>query len=478
MRSAAGSAARIPTLNKLGYGVGNLAYSIPYQATASYLIFFSTAILKIPATLAGAAVFLSLAWDAVTDPLIGYLSDNTESRRFGRRHGYILIGGLTTAALTFVLWSIGTTGSVWTRFALLLLVVLLLRTTLTVIYIPYLALGGELSTDYDERSSIQGVRAAFYLAGMLVALAGVPMIFFRATAEFPRGQLNPDVYPRMGMVLGLLAALATVVTFFATKKSIQHLPNRTAEMKRRGLSAFNLWSDFAAALRNRDLLMLVIMIFLIEFGFQLGIGIGIHVNTYTYKLSGPMIGLLALVILGTSVISQPFWVWFTRRFEKRTALMAGLLIGAAGFIGAPWVHVWWKLFPLDVRTLPLTLSIFMVAAGLGNGAFMSIPNSMVADTADVEEARSGKRDEGLFFGIYTFAYKFGVGLSLLASGVVLDAVGFDPHASVQSAATEFNLAMVPTYFLLFFCPLTILCIVNYRITRSRWRAIQQQLGRT
>jgi Na+/melibiose symporter-like transporter len=477
MPSAGSNVARVPTLHKIGYGVGNLAYSIPYQATASYLIFFATAILKIPATLAGVAVFISLAWDALVDPVFGYLSDNTESRRFGRRHQYILIGGFSAALLTVALWSIRESGSMWTRFALLLFVVLVLRTSLTVLNIPYLALGGELSSDYDERSSIQGMRAVFYLAGMIVALVGAPILIFGSTPEFPRGQLNPAVYPRMGIAFCVLGVIATLITYFATKRYIPLLPQRTPEMRQRKTSFGNLARDFVGALRNRDLLMVVLMIFFIEVGFQLGIGIGFHVNTYTYRLSGPIIGLLALIILGTSVISQPFWVRFTRKYEKRTALVVGLIVGAVGFIGAPWAHVWWKLFPIDPNTLPMTLGVFMFVAGLGNGAFMSIPNAMIADTADAEEAKSGKRDEGLFFGMYVFAYKLGAGLSLLASGIVLDIIGFDPNARTQSAATEFNLAMVPTYFLLVFSPLTILCILNYTITRARWRATQEALGR-
>ena len=149
------------------------------------------------------------------------------------------------------------------------------------------------------------------------------------------------------------------------------------------------------------------MIFVLEAGFQFGINIGIHVNTYTYGLTGPQIGILGLTVLGASVLSQPFWLWFTKRFEKKTALVAGLAIGFVGFVGAPWTHVWWKLFPIDGGRVVLTLALFMFVAGIGNGAFMSIPNSMTADAADLEELRSGKRDEGLYFGVYIFAYKLG-----------------------------------------------------------------------
>jgi GPH family glycoside/pentoside/hexuronide:cation symporter len=217
------------------------------------------------------------------------------------------------------------------------------------------------------------------------------------------------------------------------------------------------------------------MIFVIETGFQFGIAIGIHVNTYTYGLSGPLIGLLALIVLGTSIVSQPFWVAFTKRFEKRTALAAGLLIGSVGFIGAPWAHVWWKVFPIQASTLPWTLGIFMFIAGVGNGAFMSIPNAMVSDAADLQEARTGKRDEGLYFGLYTFAYKVGASISLVLSGVVLGLIGFDASSPVQTEATKFHLAMVPTYLLLATGPFALLFILRYGITRERWRQTREAL---
>jgi GPH family glycoside/pentoside/hexuronide:cation symporter len=482
VRSEAPSAAltaasgRVPTLHRLGYGVGNVAFSLPYQAVASLLVFFTTAILKIPPAAAGVAIALTIVWDAAIDPLLGYLSDNTEGGRWGRRHPYLLVGGLLVAVLTVALWSIPPGSSAAYRFWAVFLLVTLAKTALSVYSIPYLALGGELSRDYDERAAIQGYRAAFYLVGMIAAIAGATLIFFRSTPEFPRGQLNPAVYPKMGIAFAVAVLVTAAVCFVTTWRYIPRLPRRTEEMRRRKTSVANLIADFVGALRNRDLRMLVLMIFVIEAGFQFGIAIGFHTNTFTYGMAGPMIGLLTLIVLGTSVLSQPLWVAFTRRYEKKTALTVGLLVGMVGFVGAPWTHVWWKLFPVEGPSLAVSLGIFMVFAGLGNGAFMSIPNAMVADAADVEELRTGKRDEGLYFGMYSFAYSAGVSISTLASGFALEAIGFDPHAKVQSASTRFNLAMVPTYLLLATAPFALLFIARYAIDRKRWREIQTALA--
>jgi GPH family glycoside/pentoside/hexuronide:cation symporter len=469
--AAADLPARVPTLSKLGYGVGNVAYSLPYQATATFFIFYATAVLKIPPGIAGIAIAASSIWDAVIDPLIGFLSDNTRSRRYGPRHPYLLAGGLLIAALTALVWSVSPHAfRYWTVFLWLIL----LKTALATYYIPYLALGGDLASDYGERSVIQGIRAAFYLAGMILAIAGATFLFFRSTPAYPRGQLNPAAYPRMGVAFSAVVIVAMLIGILATRRYIPSISRRTARM---ASTSAGWLENLFQGLRNRDLLMLVLMIFVLEAGFQFGIAIGIHVNTYTYGLSGPMIGVLTMIVLGTSVLSQPFWVWFTKRYEKKTALVAGILIGFVGFIGAPWTHVWWKLFPIQASTLPWTLGIFMVAAGLGNGAFMSVPNSMISDAADLEELRTGRRDEGLYFGLYTPAYKFGVMISLLLSGFALAFIGFNPNLRVQSEATKFQLAMVPTYLLLATAPFALFFILRYGITRERWTQIHAELER-
>jgi len=337
---------------------------------------------------------------------------------------------------------------------------------------PYNALGAELSTDYDERSSIQGYRALFYIFGMILAIAGSTMVFFRSTAEFTRGQLNPAAYPRMGTAIAVIVLLTAAVTYFSTKRYIPSLPRRSAEMRKEKASLRRLFTDLQHSLQNHDFLMVGLMIFIIEVGFQLGIAIGIHVNTYCYRLTGPQIGILGLTILGVSILSQPFWVWFTKKFDKKQAVIVGMIVGLIGFIGAPWSHIWWKVFPIQPETIVYSLGIFNILAGIGNGAFMSIPYSMVADTADAEEVRTGKRDEGLYFGMYTFAYKLGTSISIFSSGFLLSGIGFNPDLVQQSPDTIFNLAMMPTYFLLCISPFALYFISKYRITRERYREIQ------
>jgi Na+/melibiose symporter-like transporter len=470
------SATGISSLGKLGYGVGCIGYSLPHQIIAASFLLYATAILKLPALWAGVIIAVSAVWDAVSDPLMGFLSDNTSNRRFGRRHLYLLIGGISVSLLTWVFWSVDVDLSLTVKLILLFVLVLLVKTALTVYVVPFNALGGELSTDYDERSSIQSYRGIFYLLGMIIALAGSNIFFFRSTAEYPKGQLNPAAYPTMGLCFCVIGLTAVLMTFFATLRYVPDLP-QPRPSDGRGSPIRSLLPDLGSAFANRDFRALALMIFIVEVGFQITIAIGYHVNTYTYKLPGPIIGIHGLVILGCSVLSQPFWLWVTRKWDKKTALIMGMFCAFFGFFGAPIAHVALRLFPIDAPSLPYTLGIFFAFGGLGNGAFMSVPYSMVADTVDADQVSSGLRKEGLYFGIYTFAYKLGTSISLVTSGIVLHMVGFDPDLAVQSEATRFNLAVTPALLLLVFSPFALWSLTRYRLDRGRYAEIRAQLDR-
>jgi GPH family glycoside/pentoside/hexuronide:cation symporter len=463
---------RVGVATKLGYGIGCIAYSLPYQILASVFLLFATAILRVPALWAGAIIAVTAVWDAISDPLMGAISDNTVSR-LGRRHPYIIAGGILVALLTWGLWSIDPAASQTVKILILLFLVLALKTALTIFVAPYNALGGELSTDYDERSSVQSYRALFYLVGMILALVGSNMYFFRSTPDYPRGQLNPAAYPALGATFAVVALVATAVTVVATRRFIPLLPGKSDVRGSRMAGLGSLRKNLRSALANRDFVALATTIFVIEVGFQIGIAIGFHVNTYTYRLPGPVIGILGLTVLGTSILSQPFWVWFSRRHNKKTSLWLGLALGFTGFLGGPFTHVFWPIFPLDIASLPFTLGGFLILAGLGNGAFMSIPYAMVADAADAEELRTGTRDEGLYFGLYTFAYKFGTSISLVGSGIALHLIGFDASAPAQSDGTRYWLAMTPAWLLILTVLPVIFTLRRYTIDRERQHEIRR-----
>lgn len=331
---------------------------------------------------------------------------------------------------------------------------------------PYYALGGSMSSDYDVRSSLQGYRAAFHVVGMILAIVGIQILLFPSTAEFPRGQLNPAAYPKIGIAVAVITLVIAIIAYFMIPKDY----GDSTEGK-----APRLWTQIKGALKNKSFRAILIVIFLIETTFQITIAIGTHVNTFTYHLNGPQMGILGLALLGMSVLSQPLWVFLSKRFEKRTVLVMGMVVGLIGFVGMPWAHVWFGWLPLDAPSSLWTLAAFSMLAGIGNGAFMSIPFSMVADSADSGQLATDRRQEGLYFGLYTFSYKLGIAFSVFLGGVLLDVIGFNGALTEQTAATSFQLAMVPSWLLVAISPFIVWAALRYRIDRATQSDVLAQI---
>jgi Na+/melibiose symporter-like transporter len=459
----------LPVSRKLGYGLGAIAYSVPNQIMASFFLFYVTVVLHISPMVAGVIVAISVIWDAITDPWVGHISDRTQSARFGRRHLYLMIGGLGTALGTAFLWSISPEASEVYKIIMLLVLVLFTKTMLTFYGAPYFAIGGTLSNNYDERSSIQSYRATFHIIGMIIAVAGMTVIFFRTTAEYPKGQLNPEAYPAMGYTIAIITLVIAFISVVIIPKDRKQPSKQELEQKTK------VWSLAYNSLKNSNFRAIILMIFLLEIAFQVSISIGFHVSTYTYNLTGPQIGLIGLTVLVFSILSQPFWVHLSRRLEKKTALIMGMFFGIGGFAGMPLAFVGLEWLPLNHPQTVMFMVAFSVISGIGNGAFMSLPFSMVADTVDQSEIKSGQRQEGLYFGMYNFAYKAGISISVLIGGILLEVIGFDSALTEQTATTAYNLAMVPTWLLLALSPIIYWAASKYQLDRKSHNAILDTL---
>ncbi len=460
---------RLPVSQKLGYGLGAIAYSVPNQIMASFFLFYVTAILHVEPLVAGVIVAISVLWDAITDPWLGHVSDRTQSARFGRRHLFLMIGGVGTALGTALLWSISSESSELYKITMLLVFVLFTKTMLTFYGAPYFAIGGTISKNYDERSSIQSYRATFHLIGIMIAVAGMTIIFFKSTSEYPKGQLNPEAYPAVGYTVALITVVIALIATVIIPK------DRTQPSTQEPEQNTKVWAMAFDSLKNPNFRAIILMIFLLEIAFQVSISIGFHVSTYSYNLTGPEIGLVGITVLVFSILSQPLWVHLSRRFEKKTALIVGMFFGIAGFAGLPLMFVGLEWLPLNhTMTVPLMMG-FSAISGIGNGAFMSLPFSMVADTVDQSEIKTGRRQEGLYFGMYNFAYKAGISISVLIGGILLDIIGFDSTLTEQSVTTTYNLAMVPMWMLIALSPAIYWVASKYQLDRKKHSEILANL---
>ncbi len=417
-----------------GYGTGNIGYGLISQMLTSYLVFYATAVLRMPGRLIGLIFFISVAWDAVSDPIMGYLSDHTRSR-FGNRHLYIILGTIAVSITNLILWNIDPARSVDSKFIWLLVAVLLTKTFLTIFFTPYSALGAELSNDYNTRSLVQAIKTAFFLVAIAFASAGFMFVFFAPTAEFPIGQLNPKAYSNISILTSIVMIGTGISTYISTKRFIQPVPPKnTASTKENRL---NFMKTLRFCLVQKDYRSVLLGYLFTNLASAMISTIGLHTFTYTFLLNNFQIGTVFGLQFIISILSQPIWAKIGSRIEKSNAVRLGLKIS---ILGCTLLFVS-TIFRNQVMNHYQFLFLYAVVIGFGTGGLFSLPLSMIADTVDVQEFETGERNEGIYFGLLTFAYKISQSLAILLLGFVLDFIHFDSTLPVQTPGTAILLGV-------------------------------------
>ncbi len=413
---------------KIGYGMGNFSYGIVSQMIGFYIVFYATSVLGISGGLVGLAVSISVIWDAVTDPIMGYISDITKSKRFGRRHGYILFGVIAMAITTLFLYSINPSWSNTTKFNLLLILLLLSKTFTTIYITPLSALAAELSDNYEEKTSIQSIKIVFFLSGIISTTGMGLAVFFNPTKTYPNGQLNPQAYQNMGIAVAILALAFGLVSFFSTFKYIPNLPK---PINSDGHSLRSIFRSMLETLKNSNYRLILIGYLFTNIAPAIFSTIGLHVYTYTFQLSNKEISLLFGIQFAVCIITQPIWLMIARRIDKKPTVMLGLIISMFGSLLFAFLAIFHTVFTGNVYAM----IPFTILSGLGLAALFSLPPSMIADTVDVEELNTGERKEGTYFGLVTLANKLSQAVAIFMLGNLLDLVNFNTEAVIQPKST-------------------------------------------
>jgi Na+/melibiose symporter-like transporter len=407
---------------KLAYGVGELAKGVEDAATNLFVLFFFSQVLGLPSWVVGASMGVSLAVDAVADPLMGSWSDGYR-HRWGRRHPFLLVSALPVGisfALLFSPPALGTPGLV----AWMAVILLVHRLALTVFFVPHLALGAELSDDYDERTGIAAVRVFFTYLGAAAMVASGRAVFFRPTRAFPNGQLDPAAYPRMGLAFGTCMIVAVLLSTFGTWRRIPFLPRGPENPQ--PLRLPRLIAEQREAFSNNAFAVLVgsLLLFFVSRGTALALDI--YVGTYFWGLGSDAVVLPGVALLGV-LVGAPISALVAVRVDKRHLFVRGMALYAVLTMGPPLLKVV-GLFPTGGALRPV-LFVTLLASGVLGAFSVVAAGSILADIADAHELATGNRREGLFFGAFSFARKVATGAGTLLGGVFLSAVAFPTQAA-------------------------------------------------
>ena len=395
---------------KLGYSVGDFGFNLFWNTTTLYLLFYYTDVLELSSTTAGLIIMIALVWDGLIDPLIGIVANRTRSRR-GRYRPYILFG-MVPLCLSFVAMFYVHPVSGTLLVAVTFGFHLLFRTVYALVNIPFVSLSAELSVDSHERSQLAGYRIVnATLAALVVAGATLPL-----AGALGRGDLKTGFF-LVSIVYAVIALATFILCFRSTARP--ELPSGRHETP-------NLSALLMTIKANRPFQLL--------FAATLLGGIGGAVASKTlvyffkYNLESPDHVATGLVVLvGMMVICTPVWTIIAGRTSKRLVWTSGGIIGAAA---------WSVLALADQPSLQFTL-VVVAFSGIGTAAFALTFWSMLPDTVEYGEWKTGVRAEGATFGLVVFAQKVALGLG------ILDAIGYRAN-EVQSAETLANLKLLLT----------------------------------
>ncbi|HMQ49974.1 MAG TPA: MFS transporter [Saprospiraceae bacterium] len=461
---------KVPTIQKAAFGAGHLVNNLLPGALGVFSFFLLTAFGMDP-FLAGLLGGLPRIYDAISDPIMGYVSDNTKSK-WGRRRPYIFIGAILSGILFALLWQLDADNSQQYNFWYFLLFSLIFLTGNTIFATPLIGLGYEMTFDYNERTRLMAFSQTIGQFAWMI----VPWFWVLIA--------NPDLFATQAegvrtlsiIVGGVCLVLGVLPAIFCKEVDQSNLQNREELSFNKLLDNLKgLIRNMVLIFKNRSFLRLCGATFLVFNGFQMVASFSYFIIVFylfngKYELAGNWPAWFSTIsAIATAFLIIPIITWMSNKWGKRKAFIISTGISMVGYL-----LKWWGFSPDNpwLMFMPIPLMAF------GIGGLFTLMMSMTADVCDLDELNNGMpRKEGTFGAIYWWMVKLGQGLALVLGGLVLKLVGFDQNAAVQTAETITNLRLADIIIPAITAGLAIIVMWNYDLTEEKAHEIKAELVR-
>jgi glycoside/pentoside/hexuronide:cation symporter, GPH family len=441
---------------KLAYGAGDLGAAIATAINGFFLLDFLINIAGLRPGTAGNIFLVVKIWDAINDPIVGWLTDKTVSR-WGRRRPWLLIAAVPFGLAFFLQWLVPPLNEMG-KFWYYLVVAVFLDFAFTAVNVPYAALTAELTQDYDERTRLSSVRMSFSIIG------GVLAAFFNGQIInlFPKGDARG--YAISAAIWAVAIAGPCFITFFGTKEPDFAI---NAKPAKGGPSFFQ---GLRIAFSNKAFILVALIYMLSWLAIQFAQN---NLRIYTkdwIKMDMGLFSFLLLAIQTSSFIWVLIWAKVSERIGKKNIYYLG-----AGFFAVALMGMYF-LQPGQVTETFL----LAIMAGVGISVGYLVPWSMVPDVVELDELETGQRREGVFYGFFVFLQKMGLALGLFVSGWVLELSGYvngtvavpDP---VQPASALLAMRVIIGPVSAVVLLLSFAAVYFYPITREKHAAMRAEL---
>jgi Na+/melibiose symporter-like transporter len=417
---------RMKTSIKIGYGLGQTSSGVKNTTFTIFLFFYYNQVLGVSGSLVGMASLLALIVDAVTDPMVGQLSDRFKSR-WGRRHPFMLLGALPFGFAIYLLFAPPAGLSEQGLFAWMLGFAIIVRILLTLFFVPHLSLGAEMVRDYHERTVLISYRQFCQFAGaLLVSMIGF-VVFFPPSDAFPNGMLNAASYPGFATFAGILSTGTMLWSIYSTRSTIPHLADPIPDPNA-GHPLLGFITVFRT-LRQHAFRTL----FLTTLVFTTIVGVTqtliIYTGTYLYGFTPEHLAIVAISPIVGLFFAPTVAKRLSVRFDKKRTFMMCMALGSLFGFSAPVAFLLGLIEPMSASA---RLGFVFLSLGLSQIFFIAlyiIVDSMLSDTIDQHELDTGRREEGQFFAAGSLAQKASFGFGALFAGIGLDLIHFPQGAA-------------------------------------------------
>ena len=467
---ATASEDRISTAQKSAYAVGMFVNNLQAAALPAMVVILNLGLGMDP-VLVGIIGFAPRIFDAVSDPMMGYISDNTNSR-WGRRRPYIFGGAILAGIVFALMWQLPAGHSESFYFWAFLTASILFFLAYTVYATPFVAFGFEMTPDYHERTRLQ----AFANTAGQLAWIGVPWFYAIMASDL----FEDTVHGARVLAIwvgGSICVLGVVpATFcrekFTSRPDTEELDHESSDLRGFWGHTKDFFMGLGTTFKCRPFVKLCSATFLVFNGFQLGASFSLYVMIYYVFLgdddkAGALFGWFGTLTAVCTIGVIPLTAWISTKIGKRRTFLITVSLSLVGYalkwIGYNPEHPYWLL-----ASCPFV--------AFGTGSLFTLMGSMVADVCDYDELESNQRREGVFGAIYWWMVKIGMALAGLLTGILLNASGFDVAlTTAQSAKTLFLLRVFDVGIPLFTSTIAIWIITTYPITEAKAHEIRQVL---
>ena len=456
----------VPFGQKLAFGLGMLANQL-FPAMLGIFIVILIDKLGFPGWMLSAIYFVPKLFDAVTDPIMGFITDNTKSK-WGRRRQYVIIGALITGISFAFMWQLYAEDSVNYNFYYFMFVSLVFYLGITIFSVPFVAMGYEMSDDFHERTSIM---ATSQLIGQLAwVFAPWLWVIMYDVSFFPSAE---EATRTLAVYAAIFCTfLAIIPGIFIKSKSTLNENYEPLNLKNAGRSFDLIIQGFKEALKIIPFRKLCIATFFIFNAFNTTAGFSFFIIKY-YLFNGDGQGIWPTLFgcvgaLFTTFLIIPIVAKMSRVMGKKKAFIWSQSISIVGYISLLFLFVPGKPY-LFLFALPFI--------SFGIGSLFTLMMSMTSDVIDIDELNTGKRREGIFGAIYWWMVKFGLAIAGLLSGLILSFIDFKSGAPTQTYETMFELRLFFSAIPMIGTLIAIWVMSDYNVDEKKAREISAELAK-